>query len=82
MGKHPIERCEMIFCTNNFGQKREYLERFLFYYSTQLEISEDREEAFLFAQEHFLDEFGFLLYKRIELFLGELIEIKGIHITP
>jgi hypothetical protein len=71
----------MIFCTNNFGQKREYLERFLFYYSTQLEICADREQAFLFAQEHFLNDYGFLLYKRLELFLGELIEIKEIHIS-
>lgn len=66
----------MIFSVNNYGQKREFLTKFLLYYNMELKITDDQQSAFQFAQTNFLNDFGFILYKEIDLFLKELIEIK------
>jgi len=66
----------MIFSVNSNGQKNEYFSKFVVYYSMQLQINNDPKCAFEFAQAHFLEDYGFILYKEIDRFLNELIEIK------
>jgi len=66
----------MLFSAHNYGQKKEFLEKFLLYYDMQLKIEDDRKSAFEFAQKNFFNDYGFLLYKEIDLFLSEIIEIK------
>ena len=66
----------MILSTHNYGQKKEFLEKFFLYYDMQLKIEDDRQNAFEFAQKNFFNDFGFLLYRDIDLFLSEIIVIK------
>ena len=66
----------MLFSTQNYGQKKEFFEKFFMYYDMQLKIEDDRLIAFEFAQKNFFNDYGFLLYKDIDLFLHEIIEIK------
>lgn len=66
----------MIFSANNYGQKKEFITKFLLYYTMELKITDDRQSAFDFAQANFLNDYGFILYKDIDLFLKELIEVK------
>jgi hypothetical protein len=42
----------------------------------QFKIENDRQIAFEFAQKNFFNDYGFLLYKDIDLFLHEIIEIN------
>jgi hypothetical protein len=66
----------MIFCINNFGNKKDYYEKFLGYFNSQFEISHNCQKAFDFAQERFAMDCGFMLYRNPDLFLKEMIEIK------
>jgi hypothetical protein len=66
----------MLCSAHNYGRKREFFEKFFMYYDMQFKIENDRLIAFEFAQENFFNDYGFLLYKDIDLFLHEVIEIK------
>ena len=66
----------MIFSINNYGHKKDYFDKFLLYYNMEMKIDNDRQNAFQFAQTNFFNDYGFLLYSEIDLFLKELIEIK------
>jgi hypothetical protein len=56
--------------------KSEYFEKFLGYFNERLKIDHNCQKAFEFAQEKFVNDCGFILYKEIDLFLKEMIEIK------
>lgn len=66
----------MIFSINNYGQKKEYYDKFLLYYNMQMKLNNDCQHAFEFAQTNFFNDYGFLLYNEMDLFLKELIEIR------
>ena len=66
----------MRFSAHNYGQNNEYLDTFLEYYNRKLNVNNDRQLAFEFARTNFFNDYGFHLYKEMDLFLQELIEIK------
>ena len=66
----------MMYFIHSIGIKKAYYESVIDYFNSQLNINNDRLNAFEFAQASFIQDFGFPLFKQIDSFLSEVIEIE------